>query len=179
VANLGFGLALQLMRRGDGELMNALLLLPSSIARFVRLPGKAIRFLPVEQMIGLFLDHLFPGFSVLGVGMFSIMRDSEVEIEEEAEDLVRLYESALKRRRRGHVIRLGVDADMPEDLLSFLIEKLDASTDDVFPLDGLLGLADTRQLIVDERPDLIFTPYNARFPERIRDFGGDCFAAIR
>jgi polyphosphate kinase len=179
VANLGFGLALQLMRRGDGELMNALLLLPSSIARFVRLPGRAIRFLPMEQMIGLFLDHLFPGFTVIGSGMFRILRDSEVEIEEEAEDLVRLYETALKRRRRGHVIRLSVDIGMPNDLSGFLARELDASDADVFRLDGLLGLADTRQLIVDERPDLIFTPYNARFPERIRDFGGDCFAAIR
>ena len=179
IANLGLGLALELKRRSDGNRMQALLLIPSSVARFVRLPGKAIRFLPVEQMIGLFLDQLFPGFAVVGKGMFRILRDSEMEIEEEAEDLVRLFESALKRRRRGHVIRLSIDAGMPEDLRDFLIEKLDASLDDVFPLDGLLGLADTRRLIIDERPDLVFTPYNPRFPERIRDFGGDCFAAIR
>ncbi|MBV9523956.1 MAG: RNA degradosome polyphosphate kinase [Alphaproteobacteria bacterium] len=179
IANLGFGLALELVRHGDGELMNALLLLPASISRFVRLPGKAIRFLPMEEMVGLFLDHLFPGFRVLGRGTFRILRDSEVEIEEEAEDLVRLYETALKRRRRGHVIRLSVDIGMAEGLSRFLAEELDASDADVFRLDGLLGLSDTKQLIVEERPDLVFTPYNARFPERIRDFGGDCFAAIR
>jgi polyphosphate kinase len=179
IANLGRGLALELKRRADGNRMQALLLIPASVERFVRLPGKAVRFLPVEQMIGLFLDQLFPGFSVAGKGMFRILRDSEMEIEEEAEDLVRLFESALKRRRRGHVIRLGIDAGMPEDLRDFLIEKLGASPGDVFPLDGLQGLADTKQLIIDERPDLVFTPYNPRFPERIRDFGGDCFAAIR
>src|SRR5208282_1513013 len=179
IANLGLGLALELKRRSDGNRMQALLLIPPSIARFVRLPGKAVRFLPVEQMIGRFLDQLFPGFAVAGKGMFRILRDSEMEIEEEAEDLVRLFESALKRRRRGNVIRLGIDAGMPEDLRDFLIEKLDASLDDVFQLDGLQGLADTNQLIIDERPDLVFTPYNPRFPERIRDFGGDCFAAIR
>jgi polyphosphate kinase len=179
IANLGLGLALELARTADAKRMQGLLLIPGSIRRFVRLPGKAVRFLPMEQMIGLFLDHLFPGFAVCGQGMFRILRDSEVEIEEEAEDLVRLYESALKRRRRGHVIRLGVEASMPEDLQRFLIEKLDASMDDVFPLEGLLGLADTAQLIVDDRPDLVYTPYNARFPERIRDFGGDCLAAIR
>ncbi len=179
IANLGLGLALQLLRKSDGERKDALLLIPGTIARFVRLPGKAVRFLPLEQLIGLHLDHLFPGFSVVGTGIFRILRDSEVELEEEAEDLVRLYESALKRRRRGHVIRLSIDEGMPEDLRLFLIERLDASPDDVFELEGLLGLADTKQLIVDDRPDLVFTPYNARFPERIRDFGGDCFAAIR
>jgi polyphosphate kinase len=179
IANRGFGLALQLARRRDGEHMRALLLVPPSISRFVRLPGRSLRFLPLEQMLGLFLGHLFPGFEVLGHGMFRILRDSEVEIEEEAEDLVRLYETALKRRRRGHVIRLSVDQSMPEDLSGFLAEQLDASEADVFRLDGILGLSDAKQLIIDERPDLTFTPYNARFPERIRDFGGDCFAAIR
>jgi polyphosphate kinase len=179
IANLGFGLALQLVRRSDGENMEALLLIPPSIARFVRLPGAAVRFLPMEQLLGLFLDHLFPGFEVVGQGVFRILRDSEVEIEEEAEDLVRLYETALKRRRRGHVIRLSIDAGMPDSLGRFLAEKLDASEGDVFRHDGILGLVDTKKLIIDERPDLLFTPYNPRFPERIRDFGGDCFAAIQ
>src|SRR6185312_16184316 len=182
IANLGLGIALQLTRtagRRDADNMRALILLPPAINRFIRLPGKELRFIPVELMIGLFLDRLFPGFSLAGQGMFRILRDSEVEVEEEAEDLVRVYESALKRRRLGNVIRLSVEASMPDDLRLFLIEQLDVSADDVFALDGLLGLGDIRQLIVDERPDLLFPPYNARFPERIRDFGGDCFAAIR
>jgi polyphosphate kinase len=179
IANLGFGLALQLVRRSDGENMEALLLIPPSINRFVRLPGTAVRFLPMEQLLSLFLDHLFPGFEVVGQGAFRILRDSEVEIEEEAEDLVRLYETALKRRRRGHVIRLSIDVGMPDSLSRFLAEKLDASDSDVFRHDGILGLVDTKKLIIDERPDLLFTPYNPRFPERIRDFGGDCFAAIQ
>jgi polyphosphate kinase len=180
IANRGFGLALELERRTkDRERMNALLLIPPSINRFVRLPGIQVRFLPLEQMIGLFLDHLFPGFRVRGQGMFRILRDSDIEIEEEAEDLVRLYESALKRRRRGHVIRLSVDVGMADDLAAFLAEELDVPAGEAFHLEGILGLSDTKQLIVDERPDLMFTPYNARFPERIRDFGGDCFAAIR
>ncbi|MGH7038128.1 MAG: RNA degradosome polyphosphate kinase [Stellaceae bacterium] len=179
IANRGFGLALQIERISDGVRLQALILIPSSIARFVRLPGGPIRFLPVEQMIGLFLDHLFPGFAVVAQGVFRLLRDSEVEIEEEALDLVRVYETALKRRRRGHAIHLAVDATMPAELRRFLMEKLDAAPADVFATHGLLGLNDTAQLIVDERPDLVFTPYNARFPERIRDFGGDCFAAIR
>ncbi|HXP72789.1 MAG TPA: RNA degradosome polyphosphate kinase [Stellaceae bacterium] len=179
VANRGIGLALQLTRARDGKGMQALLLLPSAIGRFIRMPGANVRFLPLEQMVTLFLDRLFPGFSVVGHGMFRIVRDSEMEIEEEAEDLVRLFESALKRRRRGNVIWLAVDAGMPEDLQRFLAENLDVSPDDSSPLDGILGLSDTRQLIIGERPDLLFKPYHPRFPERIRDCGGDCFAAIR
>ena len=179
IANRGFGLVLELERVSDGERLQALTLIPASVHRFVRLPGKPIRFLPIEQMIALFLDHLFPGFAVVAQGVFRVLRDSEVELEEEAEDLVRHFETALKRRRRGHVIVLAVDATMPQDLRRFLMERLDAAPVDVFATDGLLGLNDTEQLIIDERPDLVFAPYNARFPERIRDFGGDCFAAIR
>jgi polyphosphate kinase len=179
VANRGFGLALELERISDGARLQALTLIPSSIDRFIRLPGTRIRLLPLEQMIALFLDHLFPGFAVVAQGVFRLLRDSEVEVEEEAEDLVRLYETALKRRRRGHAILLAVDSTMPVDLRRFLMEKFDAATADVFVTDGILGLNDTEQLIVDERPDLVFTPYNARFPERIRDYGGDCFGAIR
>jgi polyphosphate kinase len=178
IANWGLGLALQLARGSDGNRMEGLLLLPASLARFVRLPGKALRFMRLEDVIGLFLDHLFPGFSVIGKGMFRILRDSEVEIEEEAEDLVRLYESALKRRRRGNVILLCVDAGMPEDLRQFLEERLNVSAEDVIAIDSILGMSDLRRLIVAERPDLLYTPYNPRFPERIRDYGGDCFAAI-
>jgi polyphosphate kinase len=179
IANRGFGLVLELERITDGARLQALILISSSIDRFMRLPGKRVRFLPIEQMIGLFLDHLFPGFAVVAQGVFRVLRDSEVEIEEEAEDLVRLYETALKRRRRGHVIHLAVDSTMPADLRRFLMERLDAAPADVFASDGILGLNDTEQLIIDERPELVFTPYHARFPERIRDFGGDCFAAIR
>ena len=179
IANRGFGLVLELERITDGARLQALILIPSSIDRFTRLPGRRVRFLPIEQMIGLFLDHLFPGFAVVAQGVFRVLRDSEVEIEEEAEDLVRLYETALKRRRRGHVIHLAVNSTMPADLRRFLMERLDAAPADVFASDGILGLNDTEQLIIDERPDLVFTPYHARFPERIRDFNGDCFAAIR
>ena len=179
VANRGFGLALQLERVSDNVRLQALIQIPASVERFIRLPGARIRFLPVEQMIARFLHHLFPGFTVVAQGVFRVLRDSEVELEEEAEDLVRLFESALKRRRRGHVIHLGLDARMPADLRRFLSEHLDAAPADVFATQGILGLDDTAQLITDERPDLVFTPYNPRFPERIRDFGGDCFAAIR
>ena len=179
VANRGFGLALQLERVSDSQRLQALILIPASVDRFIRLPGERIRYLPVEQMISLFLDHLFPGFAVVSQGVFRVLRDSEMEIEEEAEDLVQVFETALKQRRRGHVIQLALDARMPTELREFLTEKLDAAATDVFATAGILGLEATHELITDERPDLLFTPYNARFPERIRDFGGDCFAAIR
>ncbi len=179
IPNLGFCIVMELRAREDGRQMRALLPLPGTIVRFVRLPGQRIRFIALEDLVSLYFDRLFPGYEVLAKGYFRITRDSEIEIEEEAEDLVRLFESALKRRRRGNVIRLKVNADMPDALLTFVIDELDVPRADVFQLDGLLGLASVSKLIVDDRPDLKFTPFNARFPERIRDMGGDCFAAIR
>ena len=179
IPNRGLTLALSLARHSDGMEMRALLPLPTQVRRFVRLPGEDIRFILVEELITLFLDRLFHGFEVVGAGEFRINRDSEMEIEEEAEDLVRLFESALKRRRRGNVIRLVMSANTPHDLSSFVIDQLQVAPVDVYYVTGVIGLDDTQQMIVDDLPDLKFTPYNARFPERIRDFGGDCFAAIR
>lgn len=179
IPNLGFAMALHLVREEDGDAMRALLPLPPQIDRFIRLPGASIRFILIEDLVSQFLDRLFPGFSVGGFGVFRVIRDSEMEIDEEAEDLVRVFESALKRRRRGHCIWLAVNAGMPPDLLALIMTEMQVTQDDVFPLSGLIGLVDTKQLITDELPDLLFTPYNARFPERIRDFGGDCFEAIR
>ncbi|MCC6919194.1 MAG: RNA degradosome polyphosphate kinase [Alphaproteobacteria bacterium] len=187
IPNFGITLALQMKRRKDGLLRKALLPLPPLVERFIRLPDAPVkrgekakvRFVLIEDTALVFGEKLFPGFDVVAHGTFRIIRDSEVEIEEEAEDLVRMFESALKRRRRGSVIRLKFSASMPEDLRAFIADEIGLENTAPMVSDGLVGLVDTRQLIIDERPDLKFTPYNARFPERIRDFGGDCFAAIR
>ncbi len=179
IPNLGFAMVMQMRRIRDGRSLNALLPLPGQVDRFTRLPGEKIRFVSLENLVGLFMHKLFPGYESVGHGLFRITRDSDLEIEEEAEDLVRLFETALKRRRRGNVIRLKINADMPEDLRRFVCEELEVSPQAVVPVDGLLGLADTKRLIVDDIPELKFPPFIARFPERIRDFGGDCFAAIR
>jgi len=133
----------------------------------------------LEDLVGMFMQRLFPGFQVQGSGLFRLIRDTDVEFEEEAEDLVQSYESALKRRRRGIAIQLTLQADMPEDLRELVIDAIDAPADEVYTETGIMGLVDVKQLIVDDRPDLLFAPYTARFPERIRDFAGDCFAAIR
>ena len=179
IPNLGLALALELFRASDNRDMIGLLPLPGQIERFIRLPGDAPRFILLEHCVGLYLDRLFPGFEVRGQGTFRIIRDSDIEILEEAEDLVRLFESALKRRRRGSVIRLTFGAGMPESLRDFVIGESDIDVRDVFELDGLPGLDRTKELIIEERRDLLFQPFNIRFPERIRDFAGDCFAAIR
>ncbi len=181
IPNMGLVMALALERAEDSHSMWALIPLPSQIERFVRLPagGGKIRFVMLEHLVVQFLHRLFPGFDLHGHGMFRLIRDTDVEYEEEAEDLVRSYETALKRRRRGVAIHLSVEAAMPLHLRELVIGELEATSQNVFVHDGILGLADLKQLIVDDRPDLLFSPYTPRFPERIRDFGGDCFAAIR
>lgn len=182
IPNLGFSLALELGAEDGREGMTALLRVPAQLDRFVRLPAhsaKSGRFVPLETVLGLFVSELFPGYRVLGKGAFRVIRDSDMEIEEEAEDLMQVFETALKRRRRGMVVRLEIDSAMPKKLSRFLLNALETVDDGLMRVRGSLALKDTAQLVDLDRPELKFKPYQARFPERIRDHGGDCFAAIR
>ena len=177
----GFALALSLRRKSDGFALEALLPVPGQISRFYRIadgPRGLIRFLPLERMLELFLDKLFPGYKVIGKSAFRILRDSDLELEEEAEDLVREFETALKRRRRGDVIRMKVTADTSSDLLKTISRALGVRASEVIKVDGMVGMADLSELVLTERPKLLWPPFTSRMPERVEDHNGDIFSAI-
>jgi polyphosphate kinase len=184
ILNRGLVVVVELQHANNGRIMNGLIPIPGQLERFIRLGGPdgnghELRFIRVETLISLFIEELFSGFQFKSQGAFRVLRDSDIELQEEAEDLVLSYETALKRRRRGHVIRLELESSMPNRLKRFVVEELEVGEEALFIKDGLLALADTAQLIVSDRPDLLFKPFSSRFPERIREFNGDCFAAVR
>ncbi len=181
IPNLGFALALQLKRTRDGRDLQALLPIPHQIDRFISLPanGTDLRFLRLESLLLLHIDSIFPGYALDGTCTFRILRDSDLEVEEEAEDLVREFEVALKRRRRGEVVRLSVSAGAPKALRRFLMDRLQVEDHETIEMDGIIGLSDLSELVLDERPDLLWPPFTPRVPERVQDHEGDMFAAIR
>ncbi|MCY0094545.1 RNA degradosome polyphosphate kinase [Hoeflea sp. J2-29] len=181
IPNLGFSICLQLASKAANEPMTALIRLPVALNRFLRLPDLdgAIRYITLEDVVSLFISSLYPGYEVRGSGTFRIIRDSDIEVEEEAEDLVRLFESALKRRRRGSVIRIEFDSELPQSLREFVVHETNVAENRIAVLPGLLALNTLSEITKAPRDDLKFEPYNARFPERIREHMGDTFAAIR
>ncbi|MBW6525657.1 RNA degradosome polyphosphate kinase [Sphingomonas sp. RHCKR7] len=177
--NRGMAVMFDLMRRSDQEPIRELVMLPAAMPRFVRVPGEGARYVATESILKRFAPALFPGYDVLGAAEFRLLRDSDIEIEEEAEDLVRYYANAIKRRRRGRVIRLELETGMPDTLAAVLRDELGGADAIVTETGSFLGIGDLSLLADEDRPDLKFVPFTPRFPERIREFGGDCFAAIR
>lgn len=179
IPNQGLSVIFDLVRDKDQEPIRELVLLPTTMPRFLRLPGEPARYVAIETVVKHFWHLLFPGYTVHGSAVFRVLRDSDLEIEEEAEDLVLTFRSAIKRRRRGRVIRLEMEDSIPSALEAVLKEELGGSEALLTETGGFLGVGDLAKLVEEDRPDLKFSPYTPRFPERIREYGGDCFAAIR
>ncbi|MCC1480540.1 RNA degradosome polyphosphate kinase [Roseibaca sp. Y0-43] len=178
IPNAGFSLALEL-EDPTGRQLDALVPIPSQIDRFVRVGSNPVRLLPLEELILAELDSLFPGYTLRGSCTFSVLRDSDLEVEEEAEDLVREFEVALKRRRRGEVVRMKLSHGAPDDLREMVMEKLRVSAEEVVEVEGIMGISTLKELVLDERPDLLWPSFSPRVPERVQDHDGDMFAAIR
>jgi len=178
IPNLGFGMALELRRRDRKEKLYAVILVPTHVPRFIPIGRKDREFVMIEDVLGYFSPDLFPDFDIATNGAFRITRDSDIAIDEGAEDLVRHFEFLIKKRRRGRVIRLEMNSEMAESLKDFLVESFECWDEDIHHSDGMLGMSDLNQLVKNDQPELLFPPFQARFPERIREFDGDCFAAI-
>ncbi|MBL4601686.1 MAG: RNA degradosome polyphosphate kinase [Emcibacteraceae bacterium] len=180
IPNLGFSLIIDLKRQEDGLSMLALLPIPSQTKRFIRLPDHngQVRFISLENMLRLFIGLIFPNYDLLSEGLFRVIRDSELEVEEKAEDLVLVFETALKRRRRGNVVRLEVNKNMPDKLRKIIKKELGVLKDEIINIEGIFGLSELGDLIVEDKKELLFKPFSPRFPRRVKEFGGDIFAAI-
>jgi polyphosphate kinase len=179
IPNLGLSLIFDLKRVSDGEAIRELVMIPPTLGRFVRLPGETATYIAIESLLRRYAAAMFPGYDVLDTGVFRIIRDSDLEIEEEAEDLVRYFRTAIMRRRRGRVIRLDLETGMSAELEAVLKAELGGDDALIIEKEAFLGIGALEALVEEDRPDLKFTPYSPRFPERIRDYDGDCFAAIR
>ena len=179
IPNKGLSVMFDVIRDSDGEPVRELVMIPASAPRFVRLPGESARYVSIEALLKRFAYVLFPGYTLIGAAAFRVLRDSDIEIDEEAEDLVRYFANAIKRRRRGRVIRLELETGMPDALAQVLRNELGGADATITESGNLLSIGDLDAVIDEDRPDLKFLPFVPRFPERIREFGGDCFAAIR
>ena len=179
IPNQGISLIFDMRRKDDGEIVRQLVMIPASLRRFIRLPGNGTRFITIEDLIKHFVGQMFPDYLLVAAGAFRVIRDSDIEVEEEAEDLVRYFRSAIKRRRRGKIIRLKLEKGLPPELSTLIRTELGAGSSLVAETVGFLGIGDLEQLVDEDRPALKFTPYSPRFPERILEHDGDCFAAIR
>ena len=184
IPNLGLSLAFELHQPNTAQTLTALVRVPANLDRFITLPADLaesgrIEVVTIDTLINIFFHRMFPGYEVAGSGAFRIIRDSEIEIDDEAADLVVEFESALRQRRRGQVIRLEIERKMPHALRRQISERLGVTSSDTFEVEGFLGLADASRICDIDRPDLKFPPYMPRYPERVRDYGGDIFAAVR
>lgn len=182
VTNGGLGLLFTLKRDGDKAQIIEMILIPPALPRFVRVPdtgdgGEAI-YISIASLITRYASHLFPGFSIKGDGLFRVLRDSDIEIEEEAEDLVRTFRSAIQRRRRGQVIQLEMEEEFDSTAEQVLLEQLGVKDAAVIRTDGIIGIDGLGEIVEEDRPDLKFDSYSPRYPERVREHDGDCFAAI-
>ena len=178
IPNSGFALALQLERKSDGRSLRALVPVPHQVNRFVKLQGKGSNYIPLEELILMQMGQVFPGYTLTGHCAFSILRDSDLEVEDEAEDLVREFEVALKRRRRGEVIRLKISAGAPEALRNSIMLELNVTENEVVEIDGMIGLSSLTELVFESEAKLVWPNFSPRVPERVTDHEGDMFAAI-
>ena len=178
IPNLGLSLIFDLRRETDGEPIRELVMIPPTLSRFVRLPGEAASYIAVDSVLRRYTGMIFPGYQVNGTAAFRVIRDSDIEVEEEAEDLVRYFRTAIMRRRRGRVIRLELEIGTPVELEAQIKRELGGAEGLISEATGFLGIGALDALVEEDRPDLKFTPYTPRFPERIREYDSDCFAAI-
>ena len=159
--------------------VHGVILLPENLGRFVKLPGNNLRFVLVEAVIKAFIGKIYTKHVLKSSSVFSIIRDSEIEIDDEANDLINEFETALRARKRGSVVLMTLTSDASASTLKLLCQAMAIGKDRCFGSDGPVSLNNFAELISYMPKHLLYPTFNPRIPQRIRDFDGDCFAAIR
>ena len=178
VPNLGLSIVLKLKNKKSKNIIRVVIPFPKGLKKFIKV-NDTNKFIPTDNIIIFFIDQLFPKYTFISYGAFRLIRDSDIEFSDEAEDLVTTFENQLRKRRYGREVLLEMTKSIPEDLKNMIINSLNINRDNIIYAEHILDISSVNQITSSVNKELRWKTFKPRFPERIKDANDNCFAAIR